>query len=150
MKRKPISASAYQLTMIYGGLIVAALNPIAGAATAAVFYQLYKARKAVEDAEREIRRANENRDFKEKFYRRQKYSSYESYLASDEWRVKRALVVRRANGRCESPACNQAVEEVHHKHYPNVWGNEPIEWLIGLCEKHHREAHGEHVQTLKQ
>lgn len=128
--------------MVYGGAVVAILNPIAGAVTFGVLYHLYKAQKAVEAAEREIRQAEERGEFKAAFYKRQKFATYAGYLASTQWRVKRALVVQRANGRCEQPGCNHALEEVHHKRYPRVWGNEPIEWLIGLCESHHEQAHG--------
>lgn len=140
-KRKPISADTYFLGMLCGGLVIASLDPIAGASTAFILYQLYKARKAVEDAERVIKRAAQKQAFKDKFYKRQNFASYDDYLVSPEWRIKRAHVVQRAGGRCESPDCKFAVDEVHHKRYPRVWGNEPIDWLIGLCEGHHREAH---------
>lgn|GEM_PF-2822244 len=142
MKRKRVSASTLQLGMVYGGLIVAAVNPLAGVVTAGVLYKLYKARKAVEDEEREVRRETERAEFKAKFYRRQNFPSYEAYLASSQWALKRAQVAQRASGRCEAPGCTCALEEVHHKRYPRVWGNEPIDWLVGLCEKHHREEHG--------
>ena len=142
MKRKPVSASTLQLGMVYGGLIVAAINPIAGAVTAGVLYKLYKTRKAVEDAEREVRCETERAEYKAKFYRRQNFASYEVYLASTLWHAKRAQVVQRACGRCEVAGCTSSLEEVHHKHYPRVWGNEPINWLIGLCAVHHREEHG--------
>lgn len=141
-KSKPISSSAYKMGCVYGGLIVAAINPIAGAVTAGVLYQLYKSRKVLEDAEREIRLAEERDEFKKKFYARQSFSSYEEYLGSAIWREKRARVVQRAGGRCEHQSCTKAVEEVHHNQYPRIWGREPIEWLEALCETHHREAHG--------
>lgn len=127
--------------MVYGGLLVGIFNPLAGAAAAAVLYQMYKAQKAVEDAEREIRRTDEKAEFKAKFYRRQAYGSYEEYLMSDEWSRIRATVVIRANGCCEYTGCKNALEEVHHKYYPRVWGTESTDSLIGLCEKHHRQAH---------
>ena len=127
---------------VYGGLFVAALNPIAGAATAAVLYQLYKSRKAVEDAEREIRLAESRDEFKKKFYARQSFDTYEDYLGSATWREKRARVIQRAGGKCEHSGCTKAADEVHHKRYPRVWGREPIEWLVAFCEGHHRAAHG--------
>ena len=128
--------------MIYGGLLVGIFNPLAGAATAAVLYQMYKAQKAVEDAEREIRRIEEKAEFKAKFYKRQNYGSYEEYLVSNEWKRIRAHVVIRAKGCCEFTGCKNALEEVHHKYYPRIWGREAIDSLIGLCEDHHRQAHG--------
>ena len=141
MKRKGISASTYQMGMVYGGLLVAMFNPFAGAATAAAIYPLYKARKKLEDADRQAQREEDRAEFKAKFYRRQRFDSYEAYLASPEWKSKRDAVVRRAKGRCEAPECTSGLDEVHHVRYPRVWGNEPIDWLIGLCEFHHRAAH---------
>lgn len=144
MKRKPVSASSLQLGMVYGGFIATAINPIAGVVTVGFLYKLYKARKAVEDAEHEVQRRAAKEEYKARFYRRQKFASYGDYLASPQWQTKRALVMRRACGRCEMTGCTNALEEVHHKRYPHVWGNEPIDWLVGLCEPHHREAHGNH------
>lgn len=144
---KRIHSSWYFLGSIYGGLVIATVNPIARAATALSLYQLYRSRKAVEDAERELRRATEHADFTRKFHARQSFDSYEAYLKSEVWRIKRALVVKRALGRCENKGCDRALDEVHHLRYPRVWGNEPIHWLIGLCENHHREAHG-HAENI--
>lgn len=130
------------MVMVYGGLVVASVNPIAGAITAGVFYKLYKARKSVEDAERTVHQAAARQEFKAKFYKRQRFSSYEEYLASPQWHAKRQLVIQRASGRCETPDCMHSLEEVHHLYYPRIWGNEAINSLVGLCEAHHRQAHG--------
>ena len=47
----------------------------------------------------------------------------------------------RAGGRCESAGCPAGIDEVHHRRYPKVWGEEPIECLWGLCKKHHDDEH---------
>lgn len=146
---KPIHSSWYKLGCIYGGIGIALVNPIAGVATAAAFHQLYKSRRAAEDAERDNKRADDHRKFKKNFYARQNFSSYEEYLGSSLWREKRALVAKRAMGYCEHDLCNRAAEEVHHKRYPRIWGNEPIEWLVALCEEHHRAAHGHEEINIK-
>ena len=139
---KPISSSNWKLGCIYGGAIVAAINPVAGAITATVLYRLYKSRKAVEDAELELKATQDRANFRRRFYERQAFASYDEYLGSAIWREKRTLVLQRSTRRCEHPGCNRPVEEVHHKRYPEVWGNEPIDWLVALCVSHHREAHG--------
>ena len=127
--------------MVYGGLAAAMFNPVVAAITAASFYKLYKSRKAAEDLERALCRDEERKQFREEFRRRQKHASYEDYLRSNTWQAKRIQVIRRSSGRCESVGCTHSLDEVHHVKYPRVWGHEPIEWLIGLCEEHHREAH---------
>ncbi len=128
--------------MVYGGIGLSFVNPILGVAVAAVMYKLEKSQKALEDAERELRSIEERKIYKSKFFARQKYRSYHDYLLSPVWREKRALVIVRARGKCETENCENFLEEVHHKHYPRVWGTEEIDSLIGLCEEHHREAHG--------
>lgn len=142
MKVKNISASTLQLIMIYGGIAALAIHPIFGVIFAGVFYKLYSDKKEIEDAARKVRRDSERKEFKEKFYKRQNFKSYQEYLLSPIWRDKRDMVVQRANGQCEKPGCTSPLEEVHHRRYPKVWGNEPIEWLVGLCAEHHREEHG--------
>lgn len=142
MNFKNISASRLQLIMVYGGIAAVAIHPILGIIVAGVFYKLYSDKKEIEDSERKIKREADKKEFKEKFYKRQKYSSYQEYLLSPTWREKRTIVMQRANGQCEKPGCTSAIEEVHHCRYPKIWGNEPTTWLIGLCAAHHREEHG--------
>ena len=147
MKRKTPKSSWYKLGMVYGGIGLSLVNPFLGVAVAAVMYKLEKSQKAIEDAERELRVIEERKIFKSRFYARQKYRTYQDYLLSTVWRQKRALVIIRARGRCEAENCENALEEVHHKRYPRVWGTEEIDSLIGLCEEHHREEHG--IRTVK-
>jgi hypothetical protein len=142
MKRKTPKSSWYKLGMVYGGIGFSFVNPILGVAVAAVLYKLEKSQKALEDAERELRFDEERKIFKAKFFARQRYRTYQEYLISPVWREKRGLVIVRASGRCETEKCANSLEEVHHKYYPRVWGTEEIDSLIGLCEEHHREAHG--------
>lgn len=74
-------------------------------------------------------------------WREERIEIYEEYLQSDTWLRKRESVIRRANGICEHQGCNARVEEVHHKRYPQRLGDEPLDWLEGLCARHHDERH---------
>lgn len=142
MKIRNVSSSTLQLIMVYGGIAAIAIHPVVAVIFVGIFYKLYSDKKETEGAERKARRESEQKEFKEKFYKRQKFNSYQEYLLSPAWREKRTMVVQRANGKCEKPGCTSPLEEVHHRRYPKVWGNEPIEWLVGLCAEHHREEHG--------
>ena len=74
-------------------------------------------------------------------WRAERMEIYEEYLQSHTWQHKREAVIRRAHGVCEHPSCSAYVREVHHERYPNRLGDEPIDWLVGLCERHHDERH---------
>lgn len=138
---KKNTSSNWMMATVYGGFAVAAFNPIAGAVAAFACYQVYKKLKVQEDAEQAICRQQSQREFKEKFYARQHYASYDEYLMSDVWQEKRASILRRAIGRCEKPECYRPLSEVHHIWYPKVWGEEPLIALIGLCREHHEAEH---------
>lgn len=148
-KRKGVSASTLKQAAVYGGLVLGAINPIAGAIAAGVFYRLYKKREKAEVVERAEEREAARKQYKAQFYERQRFSSYEHYLSSSLWLAKRLFVMQRAAGCCENPECAAAAEEVHHKRYPRVWGEEPVDWLIALCARHHREAHGSGRQYIR-
>ncbi len=135
------TSSNWMMATVYGGLAMAAINPIAGAITAFACYQVHKKLKAEEDVERERNRQQNQQEFNEKFYARQHYASYEDYLMSDAWQEKRAAIFKRAFGKCEKPECNRALSEVHHIWYPKTWGDEPVSALIGLCREHHEAEH---------
>jgi len=64
---------------------------------------------------------------------------YDSYLQSPQWREKRRLVLRRANGICEGCLAERAVH-VHHKTYAHV-GNELLFELAALCDGCHERVH---------
>lgn len=65
---------------------------------------------------------------------------YNRYLQSAVWSAKRELVMRRSGGVCES--CGQAsAEHVHHLHYPETFGLEPLWDLRAVCVPCHRIIH---------
>lgn len=66
---------------------------------------------------------------------------YHTYIASAEWRRRRAAVLLRARGRCERCSLWPVVN-VHHVTYANL-GNESLCDLLGVCRKCHRELHGD-------
>lgn len=66
---------------------------------------------------------------------------YNLYLNSSEWRRRRNLVLRRANGICEGCLLPPAAH-VHHKTYEHV-GRELLFELVALCEDCHDLAHAE-------
>lgn len=77
---------------------------------------------------------------------------YEQYLRSPQWKAKRAAVLKRAGGKCEECTREYKIrgkgsgymvwpaQEVHHLTYERV-GNENLDDLIGLCERHHHAEH---------
>ena len=139
--KKGGKASWYQLAAVYGGLGLGIVNPVAGIIAGVAFYNLYKDAKAKEDSEKAANELERREQFRSNFHARQNYDSYEDYLHSAEWRQKRSLVVSRSNGLCEELTCNRALEEVHHRWYPRIWGRESIDSLVGLCKEHHRKEH---------
>lgn len=63
------------------------------------------------------------------------------YLSSPEWQTKRQAVLQRDNYCCQ--VCNSTINlQVHHIRY-NSLGDEPLEDLVTLCEKHHQQLHDE-------
>jgi len=65
---------------------------------------------------------------------------YRTYLLSDEWKLKRREVIKRAGGRCQT--CNSLGKlEVHHRTYKDIF-NEKLEDLIALCPKCHALIEG--------
>jgi len=64
----------------------------------------------------------------------------DEYLKSDDWKRKRALVLKRDGYRCVY--CGIRAEQVHHKRYARRQiGREPIDWLVSVCERCHRKQH---------
>jgi hypothetical protein len=64
----------------------------------------------------------------------------DTYLSSDDWKRKRALVLKRDKYRCVY--CGARATQVHHKQYArkNI-GREAIEWLVSLCKSCHEQQH---------
>lgn len=63
--------------------------------------------------------------------------TYEKYLESPAWQVKRATVMDRDGSQC---VCGKNATQVHHKNYDNI-GKEPLEALVALCEDCHNSVH---------
>jgi hypothetical protein len=64
-----------------------------------------------------------------------------TYLKSDDWKKKRAVVLNRDGYRCQ--CCGGRATHVHHKKYArrNI-GKEPIEWLVAVvCKSCHERQH---------
>jgi hypothetical protein len=64
---------------------------------------------------------------------------YNSYLQSDDWKVKRRKVYDRCRGLCEG-CRDRPVTQVHHLTYVHV-GDELLYELVGLCDDCHEKAH---------
>jgi hypothetical protein len=64
---------------------------------------------------------------------------YENYLQSPQWKIKRAKVLKRANGTCEGCGENKAVE-VHHLTYDRIY-NEMLFDLVAVCKSCHDQLH---------
>ena len=62
--------------------------------------------------------------------------TYEKYLKSPAWKVKRDAVEQRDGGQC---VCGAQATEVHHKTYDNI-GKEPLSDLVALCEECHEKV----------
>jgi 5-methylcytosine-specific restriction endonuclease McrA len=76
---------------------------------------------------------NRKREQRRSFYR-------DEYLKSDDWKRKRALVLKRDHYRYVY--CGLQAKHVHHKRYaPRNIGKEPIEWLASVCDSCHRKQH---------
>lgn len=73
--------------------------------------------------------------------RKQRRNYYRNvYLKSDEWKRKRYVVLKRDNWKCVY--CGKPATQVHHKRYAkkNI-GNEPIKWLVSVCDTCHKSRH---------
>lgn len=69
---------------------------------------------------------------------KKRFKSYEEYIKSDEWKIKRAFALKRAGNRCEKCGGKYRIE-VHHNTYDRLF-NERQEDLDVLCHKCHPEA----------
>lgn len=64
---------------------------------------------------------------------------YDEYLETDEWKVRRELVILRSQGICEGCRRNRA-SQVHHTTYQNV-GEEFLFELVAVCRDCHDRYH---------
>jgi len=67
------------------------------------------------------------------------FREHAEYLQSDEWRLRRRLVLQRASGRCEGCGLNDATQ-VHHLKYDN-WKAEFLFELVAICDSCHDRLH---------
>jgi len=64
------------------------------------------------------------------------WDDYNEYLKSEEWQIKRELVLKRDNNLCQS-CLSEVAMEVHHK-VGAFRKNEPLFSLVSLCGRCHR------------
>lgn len=66
--------------------------------------------------------------------------TYNKYLTSPAWEVKKNKVMKRDNYQCTT--CGARAKDVHHKdtNYPTI-GKEKLSELIALCRKCHTRIH---------
>lgn len=67
------------------------------------------------------------------------FKGYSEYLASDQWKQRRAKVLRRANNICEGCATRPATQ-VHHLTYDRVQ-HEMLFDLVAVCDECHEFIH---------
>lgn len=70
-------------------------------------------------------------------------ASYQAYLESDAWKVRRAKVFAAARGTCR--ACGRPAECVHHRTYERLGGEADAD-LVALCWDCHQACHLRHVE----
>lgn len=95
----------------------------------------------------EATRLQRRRIFDANWWRR-----YNNYLTTPGWRLRRQLVLRRANGFCEGCGQRRAVE-VHHMRYPRDCWPGSADWLAreklfdlhAVCEQCHVDVHSRGV-----
>jgi hypothetical protein len=66
--------------------------------------------------------------------------TYQDYIRSERWHVKKGALYRHRRYRCRFCNCRQNLE-AHHITYANL-GREPLYDLVYLCPRHHEFVHG--------
>lgn len=75
-------------------------------------------------------------------------NEYQQYLLSDQWKVKRSIVLNRCNHTCEGCGSRRATQ-VHHLTYLHL-GDEFLWELKAVCDECHRRCHPEkHLQRFE-
>lgn len=65
---------------------------------------------------------------------------YYDYLKSSRWAELRAEAIELSGGKCQ--VCNDVDDlHVHHRQYPEVFGEEPLSFLTVLCRRCHKMFH---------
>lgn len=67
-----------------------------------------------------------------------RFSSKEEYYNSEEWQIKRAFALNRANHRCQRCGASHSLE-VHHLTYDRLYNERPKDLEV-LCKKCHKKA----------
>ena len=73
--------------------------------------------------------------------------SYNSYLASDDWKQKRSIVLERDKYLCQG-CLKEPATEVHHLNYDDV-PNELMFDLVSLCRSCHERVHRRKLARLE-
>ena len=64
---------------------------------------------------------------------------YQKYIQSPAWKSLRLLAIKKAP---YCALCSKTKKlHVHHRKYPKVFGEEPLEWLTVLCSDCHARFH---------
>lgn len=66
---------------------------------------------------------------------------YKTYLASDEWKIRRKVALDAAENRCQLCNSDKRPHHVHHRTYERC-GRETAADLIVLCKDCHEQFHG--------
>lgn len=66
--------------------------------------------------------------------------NYQEYLESPEWRTLRRQRLVMDNGECV--LCGATAQEIHHRRYPENYGDETVDDLVSLCHECHSNFHG--------
>ncbi len=79
-------------------------------------------------------------------------NAYKQYLASPQWRAKRAAVMKRAGGVCEG--CRSArATQVHHLNYDHAGhvfdGGEFLWELVAICDACHNRIHPREIRAME-
>jgi 5-methylcytosine-specific restriction endonuclease McrA len=65
---------------------------------------------------------------------------YSDYLRSEKWKTLRKSALIQSGNKCQ--VCNDVKSlHVHHRKYPEVFGDEPLSDLTVLCQKCHNLFH---------
>lgn len=76
---------------------------------------------------------------REQFEQQEFFVWYDEYLKSSEWKLRRDLVIARANNKCEG-CQRQPASSVHHRTYEHV-GAEFLFELVAVCAECHDRLH---------
>lgn len=87
------------------------------------------------DKEIEVKRIEHSGFERNIDYLASKYKGYPEYLRSDDWKIKRKLVLKRDKNICQSCLAAKA-SEVHHVTYKHIF-NEPLFDLVSVCTPCH-------------